>query len=155
MQRKKLLQLAVPQVPENDFEDTVQMTWERWGQEITKETPRILYTAEIDTHTGEQVLILDLNRASGEHLFRMFTTKTQWFRKMPDGSLSEAGMDYLMEWYHILHEVDVHAAPGAEDVIRTFTGDSRHPGLYAVAQMHKDAKLLIMRVAEELEGTGI
>ncbi len=140
MQRKKLLQLAVPPVPENDFEDTVQMTWERWGQEITKETPRILYTAAIDTHTGEQVLILDLYRPSGEHLFRMFTTKTQWFRKMPDGSLSEAGMDYLMEWMHILHEVDVHAAPGAEDVIRTFTGDSRRPGLYAVAQMHRNAK---------------
>ena len=140
MQRKKLLQLTVPPVPENDLEDTVQMTWNRWGREITKETPRILYTAEIDTHTGEQVLILDLYRPSGEHLFRMFTTKTQWFRKMPDGSLSEAGMDYLMEWMHILHEADVYAAPGAEDVIRTFTGDSRCPGLYAVAQIHKNAK---------------
>ena len=140
MQRKKLLQLAVPPVPENDLEDTVQMTWERWGQEITKETPRILYTAMIDTHTGERVLILDLYRPKGEHLFRMFTTKTQWFRKMPDGSLSEAGVDYLMEWVHILREVDVHAAPGAEDVIRTFTGDDARPGLYAVAHMHKEAK---------------
>ena len=104
MKRKALLSLPIPPCPENQMQDYSTVEYIRgWDQCIEViNVPNYIYTVQIDSSTGEQVLILDLYRPEGKHIYRLFTKKDKWFRKWDGGKLSEAGMDHTMfpepEW---------------------------------------------------------
>ena len=103
--------------------------------------PNYIYTVQIDSSTGEQVLILDLYRPEGKHIYRLFTTKDKWFRKWDGGKLSEAGMDHTMfpefEWQK---KGEKRGANRADEIIRKYTGIGSPKGLYAIAELHRRVK---------------
>lgn len=143
MKRKALLSLPIPPCPENQMQDysIVEYTYS-WTRDIRViSVPNYIYTVQVDSSTGEQVLILDLYRPEGKHIYRLFTTKDKWFRKWDGGKLSEAGMDYTMfpepEWQK---KGEKTGANRADDIIREYTGIGNPKGLYAIAELHRRVK---------------
>lgn len=143
MKRKALLSLPIPPCPENQMQDYSTVEYIRgWDQCIEViNVPNYIYTVQIDSSTGEQVLILDLYRPEGKHIYRLFTKKDKWFRKWDGGKLSEAGMDHTMfpepEWQK---KGEKRGADRADEIIRKYTGIGSPKGLYAIAELHRRVK---------------
>lgn len=143
MKRKALLSLPVPPCPENQMQDYSTVEYiRRWDRRIEViSVPNYIYTAQIDSSTGEQVLILDLYRPEGKHIYRLFTKKDKWFRKWDGGKLSEAGMDHTMfpepEW---MKKGEKTGANRADEIIEEYTGIKSPKGLYAIAELHRRVK---------------
>lgn len=78
------------------------------------------YTASIDNSTGEDVLIIDLYATDGVHQWRYFLNKVGcYFRVMPDGKLSDAGMDHIMNW-HMCYRSELFCEAQTIDVFKEF-----------------------------------
>lgn len=129
MKRKLLISMPVPELEPWDLPDYGETIKRYVGGNYTKKYANYVYTARIDDSTGEQVLILDLYRPSGKHLFRLFQDKeTNFFRRLDDGKISEAGLDHTVYdesesgiWYH-WDSRNFHASPETEETIFSFIG---------------------------------
>ncbi len=143
MKRKALLALPIPPCPENQMQDYSVVEYIRsWDKHIeVSNVPNYIYTAQVDSSTGERVLILDLYRPEGKHIYRLFTTKDKWFREWDGGNLSEAGMDHTMfpepEW---MKKGEKTGANRADEIIAEYTGIKSQKGLYAIAELHRRVK---------------
>ena len=149
MRKKQLLALPVPAVPENDMQDyTVEEERHSWSRTVyVVNKPNYIYTANIDNSTGERVLIVDLYRPSGVHIYRLFTTKTQWFRRWTfDGHISAAGMDHTMfpggDW---ARRDLIVGFGGADETIAKYIGrillyGPEATGLAQIARLHSQVK---------------
>lgn len=143
MKRKALLALPIPPCPENQMQDYSVVEYIRsWDKHIeVSNVPNYIYTAQIDNSTGERVLMLDLYRPEGKHIYRLFTTKDKWFREWNGGNLSEAGMDHTMfpepEW---MKKGEKTGANRADEIIEEYTGIKSPKGLYAIAELHRRVK---------------
>lgn len=101
MKKKELLKLPVPPltttlvIPDRTVENR-----EFWDGTARKENiENYIYTAFVDSSTGEQVLIFDLYHASGGHIRRHFQTKNEYFSITAEGKLSKSGLDMALLWY--------------------------------------------------------
>lgn len=103
MKRKQLLELPIPSLVTGVYVEETEIKEIRYAWDKNKKYQETyynyIYTVLIDKSTDEEVLIIDLYKASGLHIWRYFLNKKgQYFRLISkDKKISNAGMDYILD----------------------------------------------------------
>lgn len=151
MQRKKLLALPVPTL-ETDIVISDTVLEERRNHynsmTYTYNIHNYIYKASVDLSTGEEILIIDLYKPSGPHIWRYFLdSKGAYFSWITaDERISKAGMDYLLGgFYYSNYMSDNISKKAIYDFLEIEESKERNPldEIVSVNCNHKEFKLKI------------